>query len=489
MKSTPQLERRLNNLEEHLTQENPVLLEVVQGFRQLDIAAYRLGLLHRHESFATRVPWWPMVSVLGTFSAGKSSFINSFLKIPIQRSGNQAVDDKFTVICFSKEREVRTLPGLALDADPRFPFYQISQDLERVAAGEGKRIDSYLQLKSCPTEKLRGKILIDSPGFDADDQRTSTLRITEHIMDLSDLILVFFDARHPEPGAMKDTLDHLVAKTIHRADSNKFLFILNQIDCTAQEDNLEEVVAAWQRSLAQSGLTAGRFFQIYNPDVANPIADDTVRERFQAKRAEDLQAIKERIDRVEVERAYRIITVLEHTARLMRDEVVPTLENLLKQWRKSVLISDTFVMGLILVIFSFIIANSNMTVMQSLEHIVSPFGDGQAFGLSWWLHIMGTATAVTSLVYIHFLFRKWSAKRIMSRFLRESDDPELREYVKKGFTKITQTPWRSIFRRTTVGWGGKTKSIIENVLKDTDNYVQNLNDKFADPSGNQKTES
>ena len=57
---------------------------------------------------------------------------------------------------------------------------------------------------------LRGKILIDSPGFDADAQRTSTLKITDHIIDLSDLVLVFFDARHPEPGAMSDTLAHLV---------------------------------------------------------------------------------------------------------------------------------------------------------------------------------------------------------------------------------------------------------------------------------------
>lgn len=29
------------------------------------------------------------------------------------------------------------------------------------------------------------------PGFDADSQRTSTLRLTQHIIDLSDLVLVF----------------------------------------------------------------------------------------------------------------------------------------------------------------------------------------------------------------------------------------------------------------------------------------------------------
>ena len=41
---------------------------------------------------------------------------------------------------------------------------------------------------------------------------------------------------------MTDTLRHLVAETIHRPDSGKFLYILNQIDTTAREDNPEEVV-------------------------------------------------------------------------------------------------------------------------------------------------------------------------------------------------------------------------------------------------------
>jgi GTPase SAR1 family protein len=132
--------------------------------------------------------------VLGTFSAGKSTFINHFLGYKVQRSGNQAVDDRFTVICYSREATAHALPGIALDSDPRFPLYQISKDIDVAAAGEGKRIDTYLQLKTCPSEALRGKILIDSPGFDADAQRTATLRITDHIIDLSDLVLVFFDA-------------------------------------------------------------------------------------------------------------------------------------------------------------------------------------------------------------------------------------------------------------------------------------------------------
>jgi len=70
---------RLTKLETHLNNENPLLLDVVSRFKKLDTVAYKMGLLDTKESYATSIPWWPLVSVLGTFSAGKSSFINNFL--------------------------------------------------------------------------------------------------------------------------------------------------------------------------------------------------------------------------------------------------------------------------------------------------------------------------------------------------------------------------------------------------------------------------
>ena len=161
MNSAGQLiESRLQNLETHLEQENPVLLNTVQSFRTLDRVAYRMGLLEPDDSFATKIPWWPLIAVLGTFSSGKSTFINHYLGFRTQRTGNQAVDDKFTVLCYSHEETPHALPGVALDSDPRFPFYRMSDEIEKVAKGEGRRIDAYLQLKTCPSENLRGKILL-----------------------------------------------------------------------------------------------------------------------------------------------------------------------------------------------------------------------------------------------------------------------------------------------------------------------------------------
>ena len=477
-----QVDQRLNSLEKHLRQENPVLLQVVESFRDLDRVAYRMGLLDRSESFATRVPWWPLVSILGTFSSGKSTFINSFLEHKLQRTGNQAVDDKFTVICFSKEKEVRTLPGLALDADPRFPFYHISQELEEVTSGEGQRIDAYLQLKTCPTELLRGKIIIDSPGFDADSQRNSTLRITDHIMNLSDLVLVFFDARRPEPGAMKDTLDHLVKNTIERSDSNKFLFILNQVDCTVADDNLEDVVAAWQRALSQSGLTAGRFFQIYNAGAAQQIDDEAVRLRYEKKRDDDLAEIRERIQRVEVERAYRIIGVLENTAKHIRDDVVLKLTELLSRWRRQVLMLDGVLFGLL----------GAMAIGGVLHWGLSP--DAWVQTILWksgdfWQWVMAdllAAGAATLVLFLHYQMRRLAATNLRRQLPREIKQEELLEYVTRGFVKNTG-PLHSVFKTIPTGWGMLARQRVRKVLKSTDTYVQNLNDQFTNPSGRSET--
>ncbi len=479
----PVIETRLRHLEAHLEQENPVLLTTVQSFRQLDTIAYRMGLFDPDASFATQIPWWPLVSVLGTFSAGKSTFINHYLGRKLQRSGNQAVDDKFTVLCFSNQSTTHALPGQALDSDPRFPFYKVSGEIEKVAAGEGSRIDAYLQLKTSDSPALRGKILIDSPGFDADAQRTSTLKITDHIIDLSDLVLVFFDARHPEPGAMRDTLDHLVSKTISRPDSGKFLYILNQIDTTAREDNPEEVVAAWQRALGERGLTAGRFFAIYNDEAANPIPDEALRRRFSSKRDTDLADIHERMEQVEIERAYRIVGSLEKTARAFEERVVPALTTTLARWRRRTLIGDAIAATLL--IGAFFVITIQLGQWQGLQLRAAWWDRVSATPMSLYLTALGLYLAWLA---VHYGVRRLAAKSLVGATERLGQRLGIRGSLADAFLANTR-PWRSIFSRSPAGWGRRARRRIQKVLEDADRYVQDLNDRFTDPSGGPAIES
>jgi len=469
---------RLKSLEQHLRKENPVLVAAVESYRHLDRVGYSLGLLNEEQSFATQISWWPMISVLGTFSAGKSTFINHFLGHRLQSTGNQAVDDKFTVICLGGEHGSQALPGTALDADPRFPFYQISNELEKVAAGEGRRVDTYLQLKTSPSERLRGRILIDSPGFDADSQRNATLRLTDHIIDLSDLVLVFFDARHPEPGAMRDTLKHLVGDTIHRADATKFVFILNQMDTTARDDNPEEVVGAWQRAIAQEGLTAGRFYCIYNPDAAVVIADDATRHRYESKRDHDLEEIHQRIQRVGVERAYRITGTLEKIAHRIEEKYIPQLIEYKRQWRKFVLWSD----GLVAAAFLGLAALIGLLPRpdDAFRWLKPASGEGSTTSLI--LALVLVAVVIGVFAYLHFRLRKLAASRVLSRVKKQYSAGLESERLSQAFIHNTR-PWHSLFRKNPVGWNNRCRKRLQQVITEANQYVQTLNDTFTDPSG------
>jgi hypothetical protein len=473
------IESRLQHLETHLEQENPILLSTVRSFRTLDDVAFRLGLLSGDNSFATQIPWWPLISILGTFSAGKSTFINHYIGTALQRSGTQAVDDKFTVICYSQEAAAHALPGVALDSDPRFPFYQMSDEIDKVAKGEGERIDAYLQLKTCPSKKLRGKILIDSPGFDADAQRTSTLRITDHIIDLSDLVLVFFDARHPEPGAMQDTLSHLIERTIHRNDTGKFLYILNQIDTTARENNPEDVIAAWQRALGERGLTAGRFYAIYNPDMAVPIDDEALRSRYESKRDIDLNEIHSRMEEVEIERAYRIVGALEKTARDIEERSVPLITRTLARWRKRVFWGDGILMGLLLALLFGLSVSAGY--WQGF-HFTPPW---QQSGFGALLTSALLALLFILLLGIHFGVRSLSARSLLRSIRQQASKAGLKGDPASAFQRSTN-PWRSVLRKHPAGWGRKSRRQLREVLQATDTYIQTLNDQFTNPSGTEK---
>jgi GTPase Era involved in 16S rRNA processing len=476
--SPESVQRRLNALESHLEQENPILLSTVQSFRTLDRVAYDMGLMPQNRSFASQVPWWPLISVLGTFSAGKSTFINDYLGQPIQRTGNQAVDDRFTVVVYSPESRSHSLPGVSLDSDPRFPFYQMSREIERVAGGEGKRIDAYLQLKTSCSDRLRGKILIDSPGFDADAQRDAILSITDHMIDLSDLVLVLFDARHPEPGAMRDTLQHLVVRTKSRPDSSKFLFILNQLDTAAQEDNPEDVVAAWLRALGEVGMTTGRFYTVFSGS-APAIQDAAKRERFERKRDEDLNEIYERIDQVEIERAYRIVASLRQVATEFADETVPLLETAVRRWRGRTLIADAVILLALILVFLF-------------WSITAGHWDGLSYQPNWLEAIEGMgisyglqgAELITVLLLIgaHLGVRKLAALSVLPWLRKQLRDERMPGDVMSAFDRNTRS-WRTVFSGRPIGWNDWSEGRVAKVLHDCEAYVQNLNERFTNPRG------
>lgn len=459
---------RIQKLQQSLAQENPVLLKVVGTYKMLDQVARRMGVLDNNASFIEQISWWPLIAVLGTFSAGKSSFINQYAGRRVQETGNQAVDDRFSVICYGSGDQVMTLPGLALDADPRFPFYGIRHEIDRVTEGEGSRIDTYLQLKTVPEAALKGKMLIDSPGFDADSQRDTVLRIADHIIGMSDLVLVFFDARHPEPGAMRDTLKHLVEGTHKRHDSDKFLFILNQIDTTANEDNPEDIMGSWQRALASSGLVGGKFYMIYNEAAAVKIEDVSLAERFKRKKDADLAEIHARMDKVSVERAYRISFALETLSEQLEKEWVKRIDDERLAWAKQVAMSDLALGGVALITFVAVAINTNWLSLIDIPALITDPIQGAI--------VAGTLLAI--ILVPHYYFRQLWAGIRFRRLSAKKEDADLA----RAFAKNTVW-WRAIFAQNPRGWGNSAKRQLARIRNDAQLAIQKLNDQFATPSG------
>ena len=435
---------RYKKLKEHLLEENPILVEVIDEYKTLDSIARHVGVLSSQQTYTESISWWPLISILGTFSAGKSSFINEFLGQKVQETGNQAVDDKFTVICYSKKSSVTTLPGVALDADPRFPFYNISKEIEKIDPS-ANNINKFLQLKTVHSDRIKGKILIDSPGFDADVQRNAVLRITRHIIDLSDLVLIFFDARHPEPGAMRDTLNHLVEIAINHTDADKVLFVLNQIDTCAKEDNLEEIIGAWQRALSQKGIVSGKFYAIYNESLAN-IENPSTRERLKKKKDTDLAAIYAKMDSVIIDRAYRIVKNIETRAKEILQSL-PLLQERLRSFTLSIAIGDIVLAALL------------------------------AFGVWYGASLLPLANAgeilagaaVVLFVLLHVKLRSF----VRGRIAKKIEEPAL----KQAFLK--HTSWlRPYLLAPKALASKKIEAALEELIQKSKSYIQKLNDQF-----------
>jgi len=468
---------RYLKLQQHLKEENPVLLDIINTYKELDKIGYKTGLLTKEQSYATQISWWPLISVLGTFSAGKSTFINNYTGTELQATGNQAIDDKFTVLCYGSNAEVTTLPGLALDSDPRFPFFGISKEIDKVETGEGRRIDNYLQLKTTNADILKGKILIDSPGFDADSQRDSTLRITDHIIEMSDLVLVFFDARHPEPGAMRDTLQHLVATTTERKDSDKILYILNQIDTAAHEDNPEEVIGSWQRAISSQGLVGGNFYAIYNEASANDFNDEAKAERFKRKKDLDMERIYQRIDKVSIERTYRIANTMETIVEEMHVQKIPLIEKAISAWRRKVIAADVVVFSALTAILFF-----GLTSFGAFETPILQWQISQLMQQSIVYGAGFSGLALLIIFGIHWFLRAKFAKWDIARISKT--DSQLANALRHN-TRF----WRGMFPKEPRGWSKRNRNKLNQVVMASKSAIQKLNDQFANPSGKQEEKS
>ena len=212
----------LLNLEKHFAHDNPALQRSVKIFHELDQIEYDLGLIDIDDTTASKNSWSPIVSFIGGNSTAKARFINNYIGAQQTTSGIQASTHKFTVLLQSSQVSSATLPGTALDVDPRYPFYQMSKRIDQLQKGEGDRINSYLELKALNSDRLKGKLFIDSPNMGVLPASPINSMLVKHVIENSDLVLIFTDVF--ESGS--PLLDDLTALINTHQDSNKFVYLI-----------------------------------------------------------------------------------------------------------------------------------------------------------------------------------------------------------------------------------------------------------------------
>ena len=267
-----------------------------------------------------------------------------------------------------------------------------------------------------------------------------------------------------------------LSRTIERSDAGKFLLILNQLDATAKEDNAEQVVAAWQRAIVQTGLSTGRFYCIFNDKAAVKIEDEGLKRRYEEKRDIDLKEIEHRMSEVSVERVYRIIGALENMANRIESHAIPAIKDAKQKWYKQTLIMDAVIYSLIAMggIFYSIQAN---------------YWQGGSCNPSWLASFQENPTnqmialVISAIVVIgvHFWSRSVIAKRVAKRIKPVTGVGS----IVGAFMKNTGF-FHSVFNKNPVGWGRYSKKTIAMARHDADSMVKTLNDKYSDPLGRQE---
>jgi hypothetical protein len=183
---------------------------------------------------------------------------------------------------------------------------------------------------------------------------------------------------------------------------------------------------------------------------------------------------------VEVERAYRVVAILEQTARDIEEKIVPKLQELIAHWRHRVLWTEGILLGLLM---AGVLAWTLWTGEWLGFSFTHPFWGKLLADPVLGVIVLGAVLGLAG--YAHFSIRRLVAKAISTRVQRDTrlmqDTAFLGSFV-RAFHRNTRF-WRSIVCKQPAGWGPRARRVLKDVLSEADAYVQELNNKFTNPSG------
>ncbi len=426
--------KHLAQLEKFFASGNPALQKAIKTFHELDQLEYDLGLLDDDETTARKVPWWPIISTVGGHTPSKNEFLSRFLQSSVYSNPH-----KFTVFQYTSQQTSATLPGTAVDADHRLPFYQVSRDIDHIAPGEGNKLNAYLELVTVNSDVVKGKLLIDAPVLGAQVNQNVVQLLLDKTIEMSDLVLVFTDLFEAEQELIKATIETIIANQ----DSNKFLFVVDHSELSLETSRVAEIIGTWRRRLLELGITTGEFVVLTQTG--------------------DFSTIQRRINNLDTDRSYRILNVLEKSIRAVEDVYVPEVRGAIETWKDRTNMTTLIVLGFLVTLLLF--AEITLGV---LDVLIDPI-----FGPIFLLALMAV------LLPLHVIVGKVHAKLISNQLYERQRQLNIPENLVGMFEKGL-TFWRIVMpMKSTIADNKKYRKRVQQLLEKSKDLVQSLNDQFS----------
>jgi hypothetical protein len=167
------------------------------------------------------------------------------------------------------------------------------------------------------------------------------------------------------------------------------------------------------------------------------------------------------MDKVGIERAYRIIKSLEDFSKEIKEEKLPLLQEALQRWSRKVFWGD-----LILFVFLAVILGALQLQFSLFDKVL-----GSQTGI-----LATLAVTVMILFGIHLKVRRFFARKEANRW-KEKDIT-----ISKAILHNTRW-WYSMFGLNKRGWHNRTKAKLDQIMTQSREAIQKLNDQFVSPSG------
>jgi tetratricopeptide (TPR) repeat protein len=210
------------------------------AFEALRLLAEALEASQRHRDLALRVrddlarfddP--PLIAVMGEYSVGKSSFINSLVQRPgLLPTGDGVTTGTITVLRYGEQERMRAVfkSGRVVESDSLQPVDRFVREADGEERKGLHHVDVFVK-----SEVLRRASVVDSPGLNAPFPEHRA--ITEAFLEEADAICFLFNVENTGKSDEAAFLDKL------RQHSRKAVGVVNQIDLVSAAD-AQEVVEA-----------------------------------------------------------------------------------------------------------------------------------------------------------------------------------------------------------------------------------------------------